>query len=284
MSTVSVVGATGRQGLAQIKQLLKQGYDVRALSRSDSPDLGDFTGKVRTRYMDIEDKSSIEAAIEGSEFVFYNQPLHLSDKREELITNLGRASKNVGIKRLVWNTHSWIPDRPGDAHTYARNTHGINALWETGVPATVFGAVLFMDNLLTDWARPMLMEQQRYIYPHAPELGANWICLDDVAKIMAATLTEVLGFEVKYDPSTPEEFAQLLVEAMGDSLAKENRKLFASHISEFYHYNNTSPTTPFAVNTEYMLERLPEIKLESLLSWASRQNWSGNSDVRPSGG
>jgi hypothetical protein len=33
-----------------------------------------------------------------------------------------------------------------------------------------------------------------------------------------------------------------------------------------------------------MLERLPEIKLESLLSWASRQNWSGNSDVRPSGG
>jgi|TARA_B110000211_G_scaffold118100_1_gene136767 uncharacterized protein YbjT (DUF2867 family) len=311
MSTVSVVGATGRQGLAQIKQLLKQGYDVRALSRSDSPDLGDFTGKVRTRYMDIEDKPSIEAAIEGSEFVFYNQPLHLSDKREELITNLGRASKNVGIKRLVWNTHSWIPDRPGDAHTYARNTHGINALWETGVPATVFGAVLFMDNLLTDWARPMLMEQQRYIYPHAPELGANWICLDDVAKIMmasldrpdmvgtwlniggperltgsevAATLTEVLGFEVKYDPSTPEEFAQLLVEAMGDSLAKENRKLFASHISEFYHYNNTSPTTPFAVNTEYMLERLPEIKLESLLSWASRQNWSGNSDVRPSGG
>jgi uncharacterized protein YbjT (DUF2867 family) len=101
---------------------------------------------------------------------------------------------------------------------------------------------------------------------------------------VAATLTEVLGFEVKYDPSTPEEFAQLLVEAMGDSLAKENRKLFASHISEFYHYNNTSPTTPFAVNTEYMLERLPEIKLESLLSWASRQNWSGNSDVRPSGG
>ena len=50
MSTVSVVGATGRQGLAQVKQLLKQGYDVRALSRSDAPDLGEFTHKVRTRY------------------------------------------------------------------------------------------------------------------------------------------------------------------------------------------------------------------------------------------
>ena len=99
MSTVSVVGATGRQGLAQVKQLLKQGYDVRALSRSDAPDLGEFTHKVRTRYLDIEDKSSIEAAIEGSQFVFYNHPLHLNDKREEVITNLGHASKNVGIER-----------------------------------------------------------------------------------------------------------------------------------------------------------------------------------------
>jgi uncharacterized protein YbjT (DUF2867 family) len=71
MSTVSVVGATGRQGLAQVKQLLKQGYDVRALSRSEAPDLGEFTDKVHTRYLDIEDRSSIEAAIEGSQFVFY---------------------------------------------------------------------------------------------------------------------------------------------------------------------------------------------------------------------
>ena len=311
MSTVSVVGATGRQGLAQVKQLLKQGYDVRALSRSEAPDLGEFTDKVHTRYLDIEDRSSIEAAIEGSQFVFYNHPLHLNDKREELITNLGHASKNVGIERLVWNTASWIPDRPGDSHTYTRNTHAIKALWDTGVPATVFGAVLFMDNLLTDWARPLLMEEKRYIYPHARDLGANWICLDDVAKIMmasldrpdmvgswlniggperltgpqvAATLSEALGFELKYDPSTPEEFAQLLLAAMDDSVAKENRTAFAAYISEFYHFNNASPTTPFAVNTEYMLERLPEIKLETLLSWAIRQDWSGNSDTRPSGG
>ena len=54
MSTVSVVGATGRQGLAQINQLLKQGYDVRALSRSKSPNLGEFTDRVHSRYLDID--------------------------------------------------------------------------------------------------------------------------------------------------------------------------------------------------------------------------------------
>ncbi|MGB2450709.1 MAG: SDR family oxidoreductase [Porticoccaceae bacterium] len=311
MAIVSVVGATGRQGLAQIKQLLNQGYEVRALSRNASPNLGEFTHKVQTRIMDIEDEASIEAAIEGSQYVFYNHPLNLNFKREELASSLGRASKKVGIERLVWNTASWIPDRPGDSHTYSGNTRGISALWETGVPATVFGAVLFMDNLLTDWARPMLMNEKRYIYPHAPEIGANWICLDDVAKVMmasldrpdmvgswmniggperltgaevAATLSEAIGFELDYDPCTPEEFAQLLVEAMGDSVAEEKRKGFASYISEVYHYNNTSPTTPFAVNIDYMLDRLPEIKLETLASWAARQDWSGSGEVRPSGG
>lgn len=311
MAIVSVVGATGRQGLAQVKQLLNQGYSVRALSRSDSPNLGEFTDKVQARYMDIEDEASIETALDGSQFVFYNHPLHLNFKREELATKLGRASKKVGIERLVWNTASWIPDRPGDSHTYSGNTRGLNALWATGVPATVFGAVLFMDNLLTDWARPMLIEEKRYIYPHAPDIGANWISLDDVAKVMmasldrpdmvgswmniggperlrgaevAAILSEAIGFKLAYEPCTPEEFAQLLVEAMGDTVAEENRKGFASYIAEVYHYNNTSPTTPFAVNIDYMLERLPEIKLETLASWASRQDWSGNNNFRPSGG
>ena len=311
MATVAVIGATGRQGLAQVKQLLKLGYDVRALSRSDKPQLGKFTDKVSSRYLDIEDESTIDAAIEGSNFVFYNQPLHLNGKREELVSYLGKACKRQDIERLVWNTSSWIPERPGDAYTYERNTHGINALWQTGAPATVFGSVLFMDNLLTDWARPLLMDEKRYIYPHAPDLGANWICLDDVAKIMiaslhrpdmvgcwmniggperltgsevAATLSEALGFELDYDPASPEEFAQLLLNAMGDAVAEENKKSFAAYISEFYHYNNTAPTKPFSVNTEYMMERLPEIKLEPLLSWASRQDWSGSNKYRPSGG
>jgi len=40
MALVSVVGATGRQGLAQIRQLAAAGHKVRALSRSENPDLG----------------------------------------------------------------------------------------------------------------------------------------------------------------------------------------------------------------------------------------------------
>lgn len=310
MSTVSVIGASGRQGLAQIKRLLKTGYDVRALSRDKNSSMGGLANNVSVRYMEMEDEASIESAIEGSNFVFYNQPLQLNHQREELAERVGRACKKANVSRLVWNTSSWIPDRPGDPFTYAHNTKAINRLWALGVPTTVFGSVLFMDNLLTDWARPSLINDRRYIYPHAPHVEANWISLDDVAKIMVAslsrpdmegswmniggpekltgpmvaeTLSEVFGFKLNYDPCTPEQFAETLAEVIGYTNEPEARKAFLAYFSDFYHYNNTSPTKPFSVNTEYMLERLPEVKLETMREWAERQDWSDQAD-RPSGG
>ena len=310
MTTVSVIGATGRQGLAQVKRLLKSGYEVRAMSRSETPTLGSMTKDVEVRFMDIEDESTIAPALEGTDFVFYNHPLHLNQHRVELVETVGRACKEAEVKRMVWNTSSWIPDRPGDPFTYGRNTEGINRLWAIGVPATVFGSVLFMDNLLTDWARPSLVNDHRYIYPHAPDIYANWISLDDVAKVMVAsldradlegawmniggpeqingatvakTLSEVLGYEIEYAPYTPEEFAAALTSALGDAVADKDKRIFETYISDFYHYNNTAPTRPFQVNAQYVQDRLPEVKFETIHDWASRQDWSDSAN-RPSGG
>ena len=42
---------------------------------------------------------------------------------------------------MVWNTSSWIPDRPGEAFNYVSNTAGINALWRSGAPATGISTV-----------------------------------------------------------------------------------------------------------------------------------------------
>ena len=189
-----------------------------------------------------------------------------------LVGQVGAAAAALDVKRVVWNTSSWIPDKPGDAFTYAGNTKGINALWRSGAPGTVFGSVLFMDNLLTNWARPFIVSEGRYVYPHNPELEANWISLDDVAKFMLASLerpdmegawlniggpelmrgpqvskvlSDTLGKPIKYDPCTPAEFGRYLVEAAGDGMPAAMREDFAKGIEAFYEYNNTAPTKPF---------------------------------------
>jgi uncharacterized protein YbjT (DUF2867 family) len=315
LALITVIGASGRQGMAQVRQALKAGYDVRAISRQEDPFGGariDGVERVELRPMDLYDPGTFKAALEGSDYIFYTHPLQARADRAVLIGDLGKVAAELDVKRLVWNTSSWIPDRPGDPFTYGENTKGINALWRSGVPATVFGSVLFMDNLLTNWARPFIVNEGRYVYPHNPELEANWISLDDVAKFMLASLdrpdmegawlniggperlvgkqvtqylSAALDQEIKYDPCSPEAFGRYLVEAAGETMAPEMRDDFAKGIQAFYEYNNQAPTRPFEVDMDHVYERFPELEgeLENLGDWTKRQDW-GESNFRPAFG
>ena len=315
MALITVVGASGRQGMAQVRQALAAGYDVRALSRQDDPFAGakiDGVERVEVRPIDLYEHESYAAAFEDSDYIFYTHPLQARADRAVLVGDVGKAGAAAGVKRVVWNTSSWIPDKPGDAHTYAGNTAGINALWRSGVPGTVFGSVLFMDNLLTNWARPFIVNEGRYVYPHNPTLEANWISLDDVAKFMLASLerpdmegawlniggperlrgkdvtailSNTLKKPIKYDPCTPQEFGDYLVAAAGEDMAPELREGFSAGIAAFYDYNNTAPTKPFEVDMDHVYERCPELDgtLEPLQAWADRQDWS-ESNHRPAFG
>jgi uncharacterized protein YbjT (DUF2867 family) len=310
MALVAVFGASGRQGLAQVRQLKAAGHDVRAISRSADPFYGETFENVEIRPADIHDEDSIFAAMEGADVAFYTQPLRARDSRVSSLTKIGNAGKRANLKRVVWNTSGWIPDRAGDPFTYGENTKAINALWRTGVPATVFGSVLFMDNLLTNWAFPFIVNEGRYVYPHNPELECSWISLDDVAKFMIAAidrpdlegawlniggpeilkpqmvarlLSDAVGRPVKYDPSTPAEFGKHLADAFGDDVGPEEHAVLAASIGAFYEYNNKSPTKPFRVNMGPVLERIP-IEMETMAQWAKRQEWRMSNKPRPPAG
>ena len=318
MAFVTVFGASGRQGQAQVRQLLAARHKVRALSRREDPFNGGKFDNVEIVPADIMDEASIRRAFEGIDAVFYTHPLRgptpgeardRSDRSASL-DRLGRLAKAAGVKRFVWNTSSWIPDRPGDPGAYAMNTEGVNALWRSGVPATVFGSVLFMDNLLTNWSFPYIVREGKFIYAHRPDLEANWISLDDVAKFMiasldrpdmegawmniggpqrlkptdiAAALSDVIGRKVIYDPVSPKRFGELLTDAFGDEMGPEERDQTRAYIDAFYQYNNTAPTRPFQVDVDSMLDRMP-IKLETIHDWAKRQDWTLSNKPRPPAG
>lgn len=58
MALVSVIGAAGRQGLAQMRQLSAAGYKVRALSRVANPDFGGANTVDEVRHFDLHDEAS----------------------------------------------------------------------------------------------------------------------------------------------------------------------------------------------------------------------------------
>jgi len=310
MALVAVFGASGRQGLAQVRQLKRAGHRVRAITRRADPFCGEDFGEVEIRPADLYDEASCVAVLKGADAAFYTHPLRARVDRVELVATVGRAARQAGVQRVVWNTSSWIPDRAGDPYTYGNNTKGINALWRTGVPATVFGSVLFMDNLLTNWAFPFIVNESRYVYPHKPDLECSWISLDDVAKFMIASLdrpdlegawlniggpeilkpqtvaqqlSEAVGRPIKYDPSTPAQFGRHLADAFGDELTEDEKTTMAAGIAAFYEYNNASPTKPFRVDMGPVLERIP-IELETFADWSKRQEWRLTNKPRPPAG
>ncbi|MDX1580052.1 MAG: NmrA family NAD(P)-binding protein [Alphaproteobacteria bacterium] len=314
MALVAVFGASGRQGLAQVRQLIKAGHDVRALSRAKDPFYGEtFEGEGTVDVMpaDVADDQSLKTAVSGVDAVFYTHPVREAENRVEWVEKVGQACADAGVGRMVWNTSMWIPDRPGDPGRYGDNTVAINRLWRTGCPATVFGSVLFMDNLLTGWAFESIVRDGIYTYPHNPFLEANWISLDDVAKFMIAAidrpdlegawvniggpdrlrgedvaqiLSETLGRPITFKPRTPAEFGKALADAFGDTITDEEHAVIADRIEKFYVYNNFSETKPFCVDMDPVMSRFPGLELESMRDWAARQDWTLTNKARPPGG
>ena len=310
MGFVTVFGASGRQGLAQVRKLVKAGKHVRAISRRADPFYGERFSNTEVVAADLDDEPSLARAVDGAEAVFFTRPLIQTSDPIERIRRVGRVSKAAGVKRIVFNPSLWVPEAPIGQATYDIAVKMETAFAESGVPLTVFRAVLFMDNLLTNWARPHIVNEGRYVYPHRKSLAANWICLDDVAKFMIASLdrpdlegaritiggpealvpeevaqilSETLGRPVRYTPCTPEAFAGNLVKAFGDAFPAAMRGPTEARIAEFYHFNNGEAFNPFAVDMAPVLKRIP-IEMETMRDWAKRQDWEDRGAPRPPAG
>jgi len=103
----------------------------------------------------------------------------------------------------------------------------------------------------------------KFVYAHRPDLEANWISLDDVAKCMiasldrpdmegawlniggpqrlkptdiAAALSDAIGRPVRYEAVSPRKFGELLTGAFGDDMDATERAATEDYIDAFYQY------------------------------------------------
>lgn len=306
---VTVFGASGRQGLAQVRQLRAHGLDVRAITRVPERFNGPEYVGISAMSANYNDSDSLAAACEGADAVFFTHPMfedaiHVNDH----ILRVGQAAKAAGVKRLVYNTSSWVPDEPCGQLAYDTNLQRENIFAKSGVPLTVIRPVLFMDNLLTHWVKPGLVNEGLYQYPHAPTMAANWISLDDVAKFMIAAidredligerilvggpealkpeqvadiLSEAMGKKITFDYITPLQFGHRMYDLFGN-VSPLDRDTYAAAMDDFYTYVNDREGFTFRVDVDALLARIP-IELNTMRDWAMQQDWALR-DEGPSGG
>jgi uncharacterized protein YbjT (DUF2867 family) len=306
--TVAVLGASGRQGLAQVRQLRRQDYQVRGVTRRRPAADGPEYEGVQWVSADLNDPASLSQVFDGADAVFFTPPAFAgSARRLDQTRHVGEAARRAGVDRVVYNTSVYIPDSLGSEPPYDYVLEGVLALERTGIPVVTFGPVIFMDNLLTDWSKPDLL-QGTFRYPHKPGFRASWMSLDDVGlfmiealrrddllgerivlggpdvltpEIICDTLSRVLGHRITHDPITPRQFGEVMWEIFAD-VAGVDREVFVSQLDHFYSYSNEGPAEPFAVDMRPVLDRIP-VRLTSLEDWARGQDWALRSE-RPPGG
>ncbi|GAA3494152.1 NmrA/HSCARG family protein [Streptomyces albogriseolus] len=148
--TVLVLGATGQQGGATARELVRRGRSTAALVRDpESPKAQELAALgVRLVRGDMDDEASLRAAMEGVRGVFSVQnfmtPKGLGGEVRQGRA-VARAAKAAGVAHVVYSSVGGAERHSGVPH-FESKRHIERYLEELGVPTTVLRPSFFMDN------------------------------------------------------------------------------------------------------------------------------------------
>lgn len=303
---VAVFGASSRMGQAQVRELLKQGYLPRAITRNASVFDGDEFANLDIVPADFNDVASLDHALDGVDAVLFQAPSfgEPADVRRQC-ADVRDAALRAGVKRFIFNTTTWIPDNPPCGEPWYDHMRGVeDLLADSDLPLTIVRPVLLMDNLLTLFAKPALVDEGVFRYCHPPGMKASWISSEDIAQIMVALLarpdmigerlmlggpetleteqtiailSQAIGRPIVHEYVPPRAFGELMHSRTGGLFS--SAEAFANHFDSFYGFSIRSPLKPFEVDMAPLLERLP-LRLTTLAEWAPRQDWSTSDSKR----
>ena len=299
MNKILVYGATGDQGLPLIDELLKNGYKVRAASRN--PD--DFNAynpdDVEAVKADLFDIESLRNASKDIDGIAMNLPF-VFDKEiaKTWGENITRSGYEAGIKKIVFNTSCYVaPDDNGlAAHDGRRAIE--KAMEESGMEYVVIRSMVFMDNLTRFWSKPSITNNNTFAYPCSPELKISWVCLEDVAKFMVASLSSssmkadkiyvggpeillgkevaerfsrALGREIIFKSLEPQNFAGAMSKLVTGSEVYEDQSIYGG-MAAFYSWYNQQNPSPLAVDMNPLYKSL-NLKPTYFEDWIKSHNW-----------
>ena len=222
---IVVTGATGLQGSAVTRQLLKDGWHVRALTRHPKSEKAQALSASGAQVVqgDMEVSGSLTPVFEGAYGVYSLQNPYTSGVEGEINQgkNVADAARKAGVAHLVY----------GSAGIGVKGT-GIPS-WESklviedymksfGLPLTILRPMALME-LMTDkkffpavgtWhIMPMLMGSARKV---------PWLCAEDLGYIVARVLSDpeqFIGKDLKLasDVHSLDECKEIYREVMGES-------------------------------------------------------------------
>src|SRR6516162_1503760 len=281
--TVLVTGATGRQGGAVIRYLLRNEWKLRALTRNpNAPAAQELTRQgVEVMQGDLEDPASLERAARGVYGVYSVQDFWSVGAKGEVDQgkNLAEAAKKARVEHFVYSSG-------GGAERNSRIDHW-ESKWEIekhiqklGLPATIFRPAAFMENYYIDQVeigilKGKLMDFIRGDKPY------QTIATDDIGAFAALAFerpNEFIGLELEIAGSelTNSETAETFSRVLGRPVRFQQLPMPLVRLvlgKEFYQMFRWFNKEGFKADIKELRSRYPELHLQTLEEWLRNEGW-----------
>lgn len=282
--TVLVTGATGKQGGALARLLLKRGHRVRAFVRSpDSPPAKELEERGAELVPgDFDDPDSIERAMQGVDAVFaMATPFEAGGLEAEV--RHGRylidTAKLTHVRHFLYSSVAGANQNTGIPHFETKHVVEEH-LRHSGLPYTIVAPVFFMENFLGPAFSQRLREGVLALaLPR--HRGLQMIPMADIAAFCTRVLEwpeELFGqrIEIASDEVTGEQAAALVSYVSGHKLRYEEIPLetLRSHSEDLARMFEWLQREGYHADISGLRRDYPEVGWHTFEDWARVQDWN----------
>lgn len=287
---ILVFGATGSQQFNVIGEAKKKGAKVIAASSSEKSFEKLKQAGATPILANMSDANKMQEITKGIDAIAFMIPASLPNPLDGLqyAKNVIDAAKANGVKKIVWNTSSWLAPQkigiPGedvklDIKEYLKNS---------GVDYVIIEPTIYMENMLGPFCAPFVKNEKKLAYPTPEAMPIGWIASRDVSAYvveaiynsqlkadtfqisglenlngndLAEQFSKGVGEKIVYYPQPPRELGDILKPFIGEA--------GAAFVASYYErmQNATEYPQKFNPNMSEVLEKLP-VKMTSLAQWA----------------
>jgi len=281
---VLITGATGRQGGAVLRHLLKQGgWKLRALvHRADARGVDGLKQQgVEVVQGDLEDVSSLEAAVLGVYGVYSVQNFWAVGARREVQQgkNLAAVAKKAGVQHFVYSSVGGAERKTGIPH-WESKWEIENYIRQLKLPATVLRPVSFMETHHILEVEVGILKG-KLADPIRADKPYQTIATDDIGAFVALAFQrprEFIGMELEIAGSelTNPEAAKVFSRVMGKPIKFRKPPLPIVRVflgKEFYLMFRWFNEAGYKASIPELKRRYPDIHLHSLEEWLREDGW-----------
>ncbi len=280
---VLVTGATGQQGGALARLLLRRGHHVRAMTRKPDGPAAAALRKAGAEVVagDLGNRSSVEAAAKGTDVAFIVATPYEQGAATE--TRWGKtgvdAAHAAGVPYIVYSSVSDADRNTGIPH-FDSKFEVEEHLKRLGTDYSIIAPVFFMENFFAPWTTAGFASGVLAM-GMAPDRALQVISLPEIAEFTTLAVERRHSFRGKRiniasDERTPVEMAHLISQAAGGKLRyvpvplDEVRKQSEDFAKMYDWFNRVG----YSVRIPKLKSDYPQVHWTTFSEWSAAQDWS----------